>query len=163
MKEQVFDLRTCCDFLKDTGFKITPREMNRISLSALTPAARSAMYAALSFNRGTIGQAFSFINVGKEQAIDDGERALLLHLEGIFLSIAGDGNGAIQRQHESLDICRFLDDAKLTAEVLSHLSFLYQTKGEKELASKCEKEAARLLLKKGLSKQNAAKKERPLS
>jgi hypothetical protein len=162
MTEQITDLRTCCDFLKDTGFKITPKEMNRVSLSSLSPAARSAMYAALSFNRGTLGQAFSFIRVGKQEASDEEERALLLHLEGIFLSIAGDGNGAIQKQHESLDICRLLDDPRLTAEVLSHLSFLYQTKGEKELATKYEKEAARLLLKRGFSRRSTAKKEKPL-
>ena len=163
MREQVSDIRTCCDFLKDSEFKITPKEMNRVSLSALSPAARSAMYAALSFNRGTIGQAFSFIKVGKEQAVNNEERALLLHLEGIFLSIAGDSTGAIQRQHESLDLCRLLDDPKLSAEVLSHLSFLYQTKGEKDLARKYEKEAARLLLKRGFSKRKTAKNEGPFS
>jgi hypothetical protein len=162
MKEQITDLRTCCNFLKEAEFRITPKEMNRICLSSLSPAARAAMYAALSFNRGTIGQAFSFIRVGKDQAFSDEERALLLHMEGILLSIVGDGQAALERQHEALEICRLLDDAKLTAEVLSHLSFLYQTRGEKELAKKYEKQAARLLLKRDFPRQNSTRKERPL-
>lgn len=151
-------MRSCCDYLKDTEFKVTAKEINRLNLASLSPAARAAVYGALSFNRGTVGQALSFIKVGKELAVSDEERVLLLHIEGILLSMAGDGQGALERQHESLDGCRLLDDTKLTAEVLSHLSFLYQTRGEKELAKKYEKQAARLLLKSDLSRRSTARR-----
>jgi hypothetical protein len=161
-------MRSCCNFLKETEFKITARMINHLDVASFTPAVRAAVYGALAFRRGTVGQAFSFIKVGKELAQNDEERVLLLHIEGILLSMAGDPEGAIERQHESLDGCRLLNDTKLTAEVLSHLSFLYQAKGEKELARKYEKQAARLLLNRDLSKrsaerkQAAARKEKPL-
>jgi hypothetical protein len=167
MKEPVTDMRSCCDYLKDTEFKITAREINRLNVSSLSPAARAAVYGGLSFNRGRVGQALSFIKVGKRLALSDEERVLLLHIEGIILSMAGDGQGALERQHESLDGCRLLDDTKLTAEVLSHLSFLYQTQGEKELAKKYEKQAARLLLKndfprpRTMKRRAVTKKDRP--
>jgi hypothetical protein len=159
MKEQITDMRSCFSYLKDREFKITAKEVNHQNVAALSPAARAAMYGALSFNRGTIGQALSFMKVGKELALDDEERVLLLHIEGIILSMAGDGQGALERQHESLEGCQHLDDTKLTAEVLSHLSFLYQTRGEKELAKKYEKQAARLLLRNDFTKRSAAKRQ----
>ena len=168
MKEQIIDMRSCCDFLKDAEFKITAKEINRLNVVSLSPAARAAMYGVLSFNRGTVGQALSFIKVGKELTLNDEERVLLLHIEGILLSMVGDGQGAIERQHESLEGCSLLNDTKLTAEVLSHLSFLYRVRGEKELAKKYEKQAARLLLRKGTFKHTPAKrqaikkKEKPL-
>jgi hypothetical protein len=157
MAERITDMRSCCDFLKDVDFKITAKEINRLNLVSLSPAARAAMYGALSFNRGTIAQALSFVKIGKELALCDEERVLLLHIEGIFLSMVGDGQGAIERQHESLEGCRLLDDARLTAEVLSHLSFLYQTRGERELAAKYEKQAARLLLKRDPPKRSTTR------
>jgi hypothetical protein len=158
MKEHVTDIRSCCNFLKDTEFTVSAREINCLDMASLSPATRAAIYGALSFNHGTIGQALSFIKVGKELALSDEERVLLLHIEGIFLSRVGDGLGAIERQRESLDGCRLLNDAKLTAEVLSHLSFLYQTRGDRELARKYERQAARLLLKKDSSKRSPSKR-----
>ena len=158
MIEYITDMRSCCEFLKEKEFKISASTVNRLNVAAFTPAARAAVYGALSYHRGTIGQALSFIKIGKELSLNDEERVLLLHMEGILLCMAGDQQGAIERQQESLEGCRLLDDAKLTAEVLSHLSFLYQTKGDKELAKKCEKEAAHLLLKRDLAKRASEKK-----
>ncbi len=151
MKEQITDMRSCCDFLKNSEFRFTPKELGRLSMADLSPATRAAVYGAMSFTRGTIGQALSFIKVGKEVSVNDEERVLLLHLEGILLSMAGDGQGAIERQHECLAGCTVLDDAKLTAEVLSNLSFLYHVRGERNMARKYERQAARLLLGKRLT------------
>ena len=168
MAETITDMRSCCSFLKEMEFKITTRVMNHLNIASLTPAVRAAVYGALSFQRGTVGQALSFLKVGKELALNDEERVFLLHMEGILLSMIGDPEGAIERQHESLDGCRLLGDTRLTAEVLSHLSFLYQTKGDKELAKKYEKEVAQLLLRRDLSKRTAVRnqattrKERPV-
>jgi hypothetical protein len=159
MTEPITNMRSCCNFLKETEFKITARMINHLNVASFTPAVRAAVYGALAFHRGTVGQAFSFIKVGKELAVNDEERVLLLHMEGILLSMAGDPEGAIERQHESLDGCRLLDDMKLTAEVLSHLSFLYQAKGDKERARKYDRQAAQLLLKKHLPKRTTTKRQ----
>jgi hypothetical protein len=148
-KEQpVNDIRSCYYRLRQSGFEMTVAEFNRIPLEPLSPSTRATLYGVLLWSLGRVGHSLHFLGLAKESALDDDEIAYVLHIEGIILFAAGDSRNAIGRQRECVDLCRTVKDKQLAAAALSRLSIICEAIGDKELAAKYEKRAARFMLQK---------------
>jgi hypothetical protein len=149
-EQQIQDIKTCSTFLKQSDFKITISEMNSLALHDMSAACRSCLYAALSYESGKVGKTLTFLQFAKAHAKDLEEMAYLFHLEGVLFFMMGDTKTAIRRQHECIDLCELSNNGRLKADALCRLAFIFESVGEQDVATKYEKQAARLLMRRDL-------------
>ncbi|OPY68597.1 MAG: hypothetical protein A4E57_01706 [Syntrophorhabdaceae bacterium PtaU1.Bin034] len=147
-QNKLTDVRSCYNSFRLNNYKISTAQFVQLPLHALPTTARAFMYALLSWNRGKLGHAFSFLKLAKDNSANPGELACLLHVEATFLFLNGDHQTAILRERRCADLAQTEGDKRLQADALSHLSSIYEVIGERRLAKEYERQASRLLFEK---------------
>jgi hypothetical protein len=150
VEQPIRDLRTCITYLKQTDFQVTVADMNRLPLHTLSVACRACLYAAFAYSKGKLGKSLAFLQLAKAHAADEEELAYLYHLEGVLFFMVGDAKTAIKRQHECIELCAFVSNGRLKADALCRLAFIFESVGQKDVARKYERQAARLLMRRDL-------------
>ena len=150
IEQSIRDTKSCVTFLKQTDFKLSIADLNSLSLPDLTASCRSCLYAAVAYSKGKLGKSLAFMKMATSNAGDEEELAYLYHLEGVLFFLMGDSKTAIKRQHDCIELCGYIDNGRLKADALCRLAFIFESVGQKDVARKYERQAARLLIKRDL-------------
>jgi hypothetical protein len=150
IEQDIKDTKSCITYLKQADFKISVADLNALPLPTLSVSCRSCLYAALAYSKGKLGRSLAFLQMAKSHANDEEELAYLFHLEGVLFFLMGDAKTAIKRQHECIELCGYVENGRLKADALCRLAFIFESVGQKDVARKYEKQAARLLMKRDL-------------